>query len=101
MDLTNKLNSLAKPASVPRIDVKQLTREEGYQIISIRSINTKFGRAVVAEVETEEERKLTFLPKRFSSNLTEDDLKTMSEGGYILRCMGVIERSAHVMIYKK
>lgn len=68
MDLS-KLESACAVNSKPKITAHQLTLNQHYKIVRIRSAKTKYGRAIIVELE----ENIMFLPKRFESVFETED----------------------------
>ena len=100
MDLYQKLFNLARAPQI--ISMGELTDAAGYPILAIRRTETKFGQAVIADIEMPDgSKKSTCLPSRFNREFTDDDLIHLSKGQYHIRCTGKEGRSFNVEIYKK
>ncbi|TLY48876.1 MAG: hypothetical protein E6K54_00070 [Gammaproteobacteria bacterium] len=100
MDLYQKLFNLARAPQI--ISVGELNDACGYRIVSVRRTETKFGQAVIADIEMPDGlKKGTCLPSRFNRQFTDDDLVELSNGHYYIRCTGKEGKSYNVDIYKK
>ena len=102
MDLRQKSDALEKLKIRPKIQAKDLTDEEGYNIIHLKRINTKFGETIIADICTSNgDKAVTFLPPRFADDLDATDLVQLNGGGYKIRCTGMTGRSPNMAIYKE
>lgn len=101
MDLSKKLQAAEVPASVPAIPVREII--EPARIVGAARVNTRFNHpAIKLEVTTSTgESRVTFLPARFVSLLTDEDLEEFtSQKKYYVKCTGMGARSPHVLIFK-
>ena len=102
MDLHNKLNTLVSQPHVPRRSLLELRRVEGYSILAARRVTTRFGEAVSVEFVGEGgETEMTFLPKRFSLALTDEEVTDLAgPNTYRFRCLGKSGSAYDVKIWK-
>lgn len=103
MDLSAKLGSLATSSSTPRVQLVNYTRQEGYSILELKSLSTRYGRAIVMTFLDEVgERKCAFLPKRFTEQLDDKECAELSKAGcYRFRCAEkLVNGSPELHIYK-
>lgn len=101
MDLSTKLSSCEVLSSPLKVPIKDLT--EPAKIQSARRINTRFGTMVIVlHVTTSAgEERVTFLPSRFTSLLTDEDLECFTNSKlYSVKCTGMVGNSPNVLIYK-
>lgn len=82
MDI-DTLNKVAMGPFLPKKDIKDLVRDKVYKVTSIRMVRTKFGYAVVVELDWDCQ---VFLPKRVTNVLVEnremfDELEDKVGGG--------------------
>lgn len=79
MEKANKLGNLQQK---PTLKYKDIKIDQSYQLYDIKTVNTKFGRNILIELD----KGVLFLPKRFQS-LTEEDLEKMKSTpmGFIYR----------------
>lgn len=61
-----------------------------------RRVTTRYGISIVADLE--DENVSVFLPKRFASELTDDDLKQMSRDGIKIISKGVTKGSKFIAL---
>ena len=69
MDLL-KLNEIAHEGFLPTKKLTDLTKGQRYMITSLKSVNTKYGVKVVAELDSEYD---VFMAKRVSVALVQDE----------------------------
>ena len=69
MDLS-KLNAIAHEWFLPTKRLVDRTKEQLYMITSLKTVTTKYGRKVVAELESEYD---VFMTKRVSEALVQDE----------------------------
>ncbi|KAG8319606.1 hypothetical protein J6590_088392 [Homalodisca vitripennis] len=73
MDLTSRLTQLATLS--PRVPMVELTAPEGYSVLGMRRVKTKYGASTVATLRCTDGAKVsTLLPARFSSELSDADI---------------------------
>lgn len=102
MSLASKLKFLQKGEDTQKYSIKELVDPAGYSILSLRRVDTRFNHpAILVEIELEnEEKAVTFLPNRFVEELTDEDLKTITEAkSYRLRCLDPSGVSPEVLIW--
>ena len=98
--LLDELSALEKYEGPPKFSCKDLTAAEGYPIVSMKRMDTKFGPAVVAEIVMPGgEAGITFLPQRFVDNLTNTQIEKINKGGYKMRCSGMTGRSTNIQFF--
>ena len=66
----SKLNTIARAGFFPAKRLVDLTKGQRYMVISLKEVTTKYGKKVVAELESEFD---VFLPNRVSEALLQDD----------------------------
>lgn len=101
MDLANKLAVFEKPASLPKIAIKEL--QEPAKIVFARRVHTRFNTdSILLEVQMSDgEHKVTFLPARFTHILSDEDLGQFSETKeYSVKCTGHTGSTPNVLIFK-
>ena len=69
MDLS-KLNAIAREGFLPTKRLVDLTKGQRYMITSLKTVTTKYGQKVVAELESEYD---VFMAKRVSKALVQDE----------------------------
>ena len=69
MDLS-KLNAIAHEEYLPKKRLVDLTKGQRYMITSLKTVTTKYGRKVVAELESEYD---VFMAKRVSEAVVQDE----------------------------
>lgn len=100
MDLERKLNNLVSSDLPEQIQVRELTDTEGYKIEKLRRVQTKYGRSLVATVLVGDQKRSTFLPKRYDVQLSEADIEEInSSQKYRIVCLNPIPRSPDVKIF--
>lgn len=69
---------------LPRRDLQTLQINCQYHVLSMKIINTKFGKSIVVDLEdtgacpqTQDKKFYVYLPKRWSEAFTEEQLKTV------------------------
>lgn len=85
------------PSKVP---CKDLTAAEGYPINSMKRTETKYGPSIMIEIVMPEgETAITFLPRRFVDQLTNQQIDRFNKGGFKIRCTGMTGRSPNVKFF--
>lgn len=100
MEAFNKFSS----ASFPEIrKASELIEGEGYLIMDMRQVNTKFGNTLVADLRENEQKKVfsIFLPQRFLNALDGQDLKQFCNGKYELVFTEVKKNKSPKIVMKK
>ena len=69
MDLY-KLNEIARGGFLPTKRLTDLTKGQRYMLTNLKEVNTKYGKKVIAELESEFD---VFMPNRVSEALLQDD----------------------------
>lgn len=105
MALYDKLSSLQKLEGQPKVSLKDLTRSEGYRILSAKRVDTCFARpAIMLDVEINDKggTGVIFLPSRFTDSLDDEDLdKLVETKDHRIQCTGVTGNSPDVLIWRE
>lgn len=101
MDFSSKLTALKVAQGAERVEMKSLTDKKGYKIMAARKhVHKKYGASIIIDVLVDDVQKVTFLPKRFAKELTDEDINRLDSGDFMIRCVGFTNRSPEVEIAK-
>lgn len=100
--MLSELAELEKYEGPPKYSCKELTAEEGYPITSMKRMDGKFGPSVVAEITLPDGGgpAITFLPQRFVTRLSDEQIENFNKGGFRLKCTGMSGRSINLLFFK-
>lgn len=82
--LFEKLNDLKVPINFPSLKylkVSDLEKDRKYKILFSKQIKTKFGNSIllIFDLSSLTENGSIFLPRRYSKNLTSEDIKNLKD----------------------
>lgn len=101
MDLAAKLVHFEAPASLPKVSVRELW--EPAKITYARRVRTRYNTTcIMLEIVLKDgEQRVTFLPARFDTVLTDQELGHISETkDYSVKCTATVGNSPSVLIFK-
>lgn len=98
--MIQELAALEKYEGPEKISCKDLTREEGYPILAMKRVTTKYGQSIAADITLPGGKTaITFLPSRFSENMTNAQIEMFNKGGFKIRCTGMTGQSINVTFF--
>jgi hypothetical protein len=97
MDFIRRFNDIQDPKIIPISDLKLNTE---YSVISASRVDTKYGLAILLSLRQNSEHAVKiYLPRRFNSAFTEDDITSINNGqmALIFTYRGVSDRKAYIV----
>jgi hypothetical protein len=101
MDLAKKFDDATASASCTSINISSLILNRPYPIVRAKRVTTKFGSTVVLSLrDADEELIQIFLPKRYASVVSDDDISNInSRTKYInLVYKGICEKTRSYLL---
>ena len=82
------LKNINSASFLERRKMDELETGKSYLIECIERVTTKFGDALLTTLDDEDERFKVFLPKRFNTKLTDEDLEYMNNETFYMKYLG-------------